>query len=74
MSPKFNGLHRMKYDTAYANDHRHHFVQKILQGYVTGSWSETANLSVSHQLTCALLQSRKNYCDCDPRITVKHDA
>jgi len=69
-----NGLDRLKYDAAYAADHRHHHVQKIMQGYVTGSWSATANLQVSHQIGCSLLMSRKKYCDCDPRIIVKHDA
>lgn len=68
---KFNGLSRMKYDAAYASDQRHHFVQKILQGYITGAWSETARLNVSHQLSCALLRSRKEYCNCDPTITFK---
>jgi len=69
----FNGFHRIQYDYRYRDDMRHNYNQKIVQGYVTGAWSAHAKLGVTHQRTCAMFEHRRNYCNCDPQITIKGD-
>lgn len=67
----FNGIHRMQYDAAYRDSDKHNHNKKILQMAMTGAVLPSDKVGVKHQLTCALLFDRKNYCDCDPIIQIK---
>ena len=67
---KFTGLHREQYDHAYRDSDKHHHNQKIMQMFITGALLPTDNVNVRHQITCAFIRSRKEYCNCDPIITI----
>jgi hypothetical protein len=60
----------MQYDTEYRDSEKHQHNQKIAQMAITGAILPSDHVRVTHNLTCALLFSRKNYCDCDAKITV----
>ena len=71
MTAEHNGLARMQIDEKYRDSDKHKHNQKIMQMVLTGAVAFNDKLQVTHQLTCALLYSSRDYCNCDPIIKIK---
>lgn len=76
-----NGIDRLKYDARYAGDKRHNFVRMIMENFAMGVIDQTTPVTVAHEPSCAILReftyakrTRTMFCNCTPKLTVKHDA